>query len=251
MRIICTKDYDAMSRYAADRIEKEIMKKRGVVLGLATGTSPLGIYRNLAEDYSGNKISLKETYGFNLDEYKGLGREHKQSFYYYLKKNLLETTDFQKQHLHILNGNAENMDLECEEYEERIKQAGGIDIQILGLGGTGHIGFNEPDDFFPDICHTIRLEEKTIQANARFFDSPLEVPEYAITMGIGTIMRAKKIIMTVSGRGKADILYQALFGPVTPRVPASILQFHPDLTVICDEESCFVIKRKGKYVIGN
>lgn len=246
MDIICTKDYDAMSRYAADRIEEQITEKKGLVLGLATGTSPLGIYEYLAKDYAQNKISLKDVLGFNLDEYEGLKKTHEQSFFSYLKKNLIEITDFREEHLHVLNGDAEDISLECKNYEKKIEQAGGIDLQILGLGGTGHIGFNEPADFFPTISHSVELDEKTIQANARFFDSPEEVPKHAVTMGIGTIMKAKKLILVVSGKNKAEIIYQALFGQVTPMIPASILQFHQDVTVICDEDAGTVIREKGK-----
>lgn len=244
MRLIQTKDYDAMSAYAADMVKQQIKVKEDTILGLATGSSPIGIYEKLSEEYRNGNMSLAKVIGFNLDEYKSLSKKHKQSFYFFLIERLVKKTDFKTDNLNVLDGMSKDIELECKKFDNRIHDVGGIDLQILGIGRTGHIGFNEPADFFPDGSHCVKLEEETIQSNSRFFDSLDEVPRYALTMGIGTIMRAKKILMLVSGTSKAEILDQMIHGRVTPKIPASILQFHPNVTVIADEAACSVINRR-------
>lgn len=245
MRLVEVEDYREMSRLAADMVEREVICRENTVLGLATGSSPLGIYRCLAEDFQKGRISFRGVKGFNLDEYVGLERGDEQSFYAYLKKNLVDPTDFCETNLHVLDGMAENLVEACEKYEKELALAGGIDLQLLGIGGDGHIGFNEPCGYFPRVAHETRLDEKTVQDNARFFVSAEAVPKSAVTMGIGTIMRARKILLVVSGASKAGILCRAVTGRVEPCVPASILQFHMDCTVIGDREAMMELRGKG------
>ena len=245
MRLIQTKDYDTMSEYAANIIKQQIREKENTVLGLATGSSPAGIYKNLVKACEEGSLSMEKVMGFGLDEYMGIEKSCKQSFYSYLMKNLVEGTNFRKENLHVLDGMADDIQQSCNEYEDKINRAGGIDLQILGIGETGHVGFNEPDVFFSDIPHCVRLEEETRRANSRFFDSLMEVPEFALTMGIGTIMRARKILMVVSGFSKASVLEKMIYGRVTPQVPASILQFHRDVTVIADEAASSVLNGRS------
>lgn len=237
MKVITCKDYETMSQKAADDVAQDLREKPGLVLGLATGSSPLGIYRCLADLVRQESISCSRATGFQLDEYCGLTPDHPQSFHHYLKEHLLNVTDFREEHLHGLNGTATDWKSACISYEEQISAAGGIDLLILGLGQTGHIGFNEPDNVFPVHTHRVKLEKETIRSNARFFDSPEQVPRAALTMGIGTIMGARKIILLVNGRGKAGILKDVLTGSVKPQIPASILRFHQNVTVYADEEA--------------
>lgn len=247
MKLIITKNYEEMSSTAADLVIKQIRWKNASVIGLATGSSPLGMYRCLSREWKSGHISLSEIHGYNLDEYQGLSKSDPQSFYYYLKTNLVDVTDFKEQNLHVLDGMREDIDSVCADYEKDIRASGGLDLQLLGLGETGHIGFNEPDTSFPRYTHQVKLEEKTIMANARFFASPEQVPHAALTMGIGTIMSARKILLIVSGLPKAKMLYQVLLGEVRPSVPASILQFHPDVTIIADEDASHVVREKTGF----
>ena len=237
MEIFVDKDYAAMSRRAADIVAARVRENPTLVLGLATGSSPLGMYENLAAQYAAGSLSFRQVTGFGLDEYRGLTRRDRQSFYAYLKTNFADVTDLPIEHLYVIDGTAEDTAHACAEYENRVAAAGGVDVQILGIGTDGHIGFNEPAEDFPKFTHCVDLTESTIQANARFFDKPEDVPTQAYTMGIGTIMRAKRILLIASGKDKAAIVKEALFGPVRPQVPASILQLHPDVTVVLDEEA--------------
>ncbi len=211
-----------------------VVEKPNCVLGLATGSTPIGLYADLVSDCKEGKISFKDVSTYNLDEYRGLAGDHDQSYRYFMNVNLFDHVDIDKAATHVPDGACEDADAACAAYEEAIEAAGGVDIQLLGLGHNGHIGFNEPCDEFPKATHCVTLTESTIQANSRLFDSIDEVPREAYTMGIGTIMKAKKILVVANGEGKADIVRRAFFGPVTPEVPASILQFHPDVTVIVD-----------------
>lgn len=247
IKLIITKDYEEMSSMAADVVMEQVRQNNKSVIGLATGSSPLGMYQCLARAWKSGHISLTEIHGYNLDEYQGLAKSNPQSFYHYLKTNLVDTTDFQEQNLHVLDGMCEDTDSVCADYEKDIRDAGGLDLQLLGLGETGHIGFNEPDTSFPRYTHQVKLEEKTIMANARFFTSPDQVPHFALTMGVGTIMSSRKILLMVSGSPKAAILYQVLFGEVKPSVPASILQFHPDVTIIADEDASRIVRDKTGF----
>ena len=234
MKLLIEESYEDMSRRAADVIAEVVVEKPNCVLGLATGSTPIGLYADLVSDCKEGKISFKDVSTYNLDEYRGLAGDHDQSYRYFMNVNLFDHVDINKAATHVPDGACEDADAACAAYEEAIEAAGGVDIQLLGLGHNGHIGFNEPCDEFPKATHCVTLTESTIQANSRLFDSIDEVPREAYTMGIGTIMKAKKILVVANGEGKADIVRRAFFGPVTPEVPASILQFHPDVTVIVD-----------------
>ena len=235
MRIIKAKDYTDMSRKAANVLSAQVTLKPDCVLGLATGSSPLGTYRLLVERYQQGDLDFKEVTTFNLDEYRGLSRENDQSYYYFMKHNFFEHVNIDPARIHIPDGMNPDAEEECANYEELIQAAGGIDLQLLGLGPNGHIGFNEPGDNFEKETHCVDLQDATIEANKRFFTSAEEVPKQAYTMGIKAIMQARQILIIVSGKEKAGILKQALFGPIVPHVPSSILQMHPNVTVVADE----------------
>lgn len=235
MKLYRAKDYSDMSRKAANIISAQVIMKPNCVLGLATGSSPLGAYEQLVEWYKKGDLDFSEVKTANLDEYKGLSRNNEQSYYYFMHENLFRHVNIKGSNTHIPNGTESDADREAARYEDEVKSLGGVDLQLLGLGRNGHIGFNEPSDLFPKNTHIVDLQESTIEANKRFFDSVDEVPRQAYTMGIGTIMRAKKILLIASGEDKAQALRDALCGPIVPQVPASILQLHPDVIVVADE----------------
>ena len=235
MNIIRAKDYQDMSRKAANIISAQIIMKPDCVLGLATGSTPVGTYRQLIEWYEKGDLDFSRVSTVNLDEYRGLAHTDPQSYYYFMQENLFDHVNIDKTATHVPDGTNPDAADACAKHEQIIKSLGGIDLQLLGLGNNGHIGFNEPGAAFEKETHLVDLAESTIRANARFFTSIDEVPKQAYTMGIRTIMQAKKILVVVSGESKADIVSRAVFGPVTPEVPASILQMHPDVTVVCDE----------------
>lgn len=235
MKLYRAKDYYDMSRKAANIISAQIIMKPNCVLGLATGSTPVGAYKQLIEWYNKGDLDFSRVKTANLDEYKGLTRDNDQSYYNFMKQNLFMHVNIDVTNTHIPDGMEADTEKEAARYEEILKNLGGIDLQILGLGHNGHIGFNEPSDIFPKDTHIVDLQESTIEANKRFFESADQVPRQAYTMGIGTIIRAKKILLMVSGEDKAEILYNALCGPVTPKVPASILQLHPDVIIVADE----------------
>lgn len=235
MNIIRAKDYQDMSRKAANIISAQTIMKPDCVLGLATGSTPVGTYRQLIEWYEKGDLDFSRVSTVNLDEYRGLTHIDPQSYYYFMQENLFDHVNIDKAATHVPDGTNPDAADACAKHEQIIKSLGGIDLQLLGLGNNGHIGFNEPGAAFEKETHLVDLAESTIRANARFFTSIDEVPKQAYTMGIRTIMQAKKILVVVSGEGKADIVSRAFFGPVTPEVPASILQMHPDVTVVCDE----------------
>lgn len=237
MEFIVAKNYEEMSRKAADVIAELVASKPDCTLGLATGSTPEGLYAQLVEDYKAGKISFKDVTTFNLDEYRGLDHDHVQSYHYFMAKHLFNNVDIDMAATHVPDGSNPDAEAACAEYEAAIKAHGGVDIQLLGLGHNGHIGFNEPNSEFVKETNCVKLTQSTIEANSRLFDSIDEVPTEAYTMGIGTIMRAKKVLVVANGKGKAEIVKKAFFGPVTPEVPASVLQFHPDVTVIVDEEA--------------
>lgn len=237
MKIYKVKNYDEMSRKAANIIAAQIITKPDSVLGLATGSTPVGTYKYLVEKYNNGDLDFSEVKTANLDEYKGLTKDNEQSYYHFMYSNLFQHVNIDMNQTNIPNGMADDPEAECSRYEDVIRSLGGVDLQVLGLGHDGHIGFNEPSDIFEGRTHCVDLTEMTIEANKRFFSSIDEVPRQAFTMGIGTIMRSKKIIFAISGKDKAAILKEALYGPVTPKVPASILQFHPDVIVIADEDA--------------
>ena len=232
MKIIKTADYNEMSRKAANLIGAQVIMKPNCILGLATGSSPIGTYKELIKRCEEGDLDFSQVKSVNLDEYKGLPRDNDQSYYYFMNHNLFDHINIDKANTHVPNGMEPDAEKECANYEELIKSLGGVDLQLLGLGHNGHIGFNEPAEEFDKVTHCVDLQESTIEANKRFFESADDVPRQAYTMGIGTIMSAKKIVVVVSGEDKADIVKRAFSGPVTPSVPASILQMHPDVTVI-------------------
>lgn len=234
MQIIKTTDYKDMSRKAANLISAQIIMKPGCVLGLATGSTPIGTYQELITKYKNGDLDFSNVSSVNLDEYKGLPRDNDQSYYYFMHDNLFNHVNIDPAHTNVPDGMESDADAECARYETLIQSLGGVDLQLLGLGHNGHIGFNEPADAFDKETHCVDLQPSTIEANKRFFASVDDVPKQAYTMGIKTIMNAKKILVVVSGEEKADIVRDAFFGPVTPHVPASILQMHPDVTIIGD-----------------
>lgn len=235
MRIYCEKDYHAMSRRAAAVIAAQIVSKPDCVLGLATGSSPVGTYQELVKWYKQGDLSFKAVRSVNLDEYYGLAPDHDQSYRYFMQTNLFDHVDILPENTNVPDGLAKDPAAEGERYEKLVAGLGYADLQLLGMGRNGHIGFNEPGDHFPVITHLVDLAPSTIEANSRFFASADDVPRQALSMGIGTIMRARKILVVVSGADKAEAVYQAVRGPVTPKVPASILQLHPDVTLVADE----------------
>lgn len=232
MKIINTKDYGEMSRKAANIISAQIILHPHSVLGLATGSSPIGTYEQLVEWYNKGDIDFSGITTINLDEYYGLDGANKQSYRYFMNHYLFSRVNINMGKTHLPNGKAMDIDVECKRYDKLISSLGGIDLQLLGIGLNGHIGFNEPSGAFEQTTHCVELKQSTIQANLKFFQNIDEVPKRAITMGIKSIMQAKKIILIVNGTEKKEILHKALYGPVTPSVPASILQMHPDLTVV-------------------
>ena len=241
MRVYIGKNYEEMSRIAANVLSAQVTMKPDCVLGLATGSTPIGTYKVLIERCAAGDLDFSQVKSINLDEYVGLSGEHDQSYRYFMNTNLFDHINIDKANTNVPNGLAEDLDAECARYNEIINTLGPIDVQVLGMGHNGHIGFNEPDDHFPLETHKVDLAQSTIDANARFFASADEVPRQALTMGIKTIMQAKKVLVVANGRGKAEIVKKAFTGPVTPQVPASILQMHPDVIVVLDEEAASLL----------
>lgn len=235
MKIYKAKDYKDMSRKAANIISAQVIMKPNCVLGLATGSTPIGTYDQLVEWYNKGDLDFSEVTTVNLDECKGLPRTNDQSYYYFMHQHLFDRVNIDPERTNVPNGMEPDAEKECGRYEELIRSLGGVDLQLLGLGHNGHIGFNEPGEAFEKETHCVELTESTIEANKRFFASADDVPKQAYTMGIKTIMQAKKILIVVNGENKADIVERAFFGPVTPEVPASILQLHNDVTLVGDE----------------
>lgn len=237
MNYIVVDSYKELSRKAAQIIASVVTLKPDCVLGLATGSSPVGTYDRLTEMYENGELDFSRVTSVNLDEYVGLDGTNDQSYRYFMNKNLFERVNIDKSRTFVPNGLAADPAAEGLAYDEHIKSLGGIDIQLLGIGLDGHIGFNEPDSFFTKETHLVKLHESTIEANSRFFASRDEVPTTAITMGMGSIMQAKRVLLIANGAKKKEIMEKAFFGPITPEVPASILQMHPDVTVIyCEKE---------------
>ena len=235
MKVIITENYEEMSKKAAEIIIDVVKNNPNAILGLATGSSPIGMYDNMAKDHKENGTSYKNVKSVNLDEYVGLNGDHEQSYRYFMNNNLFKYINIDINNTYVPNGCATDVEAECKGYDALIEKLGGIDLQLLGIGYDGHIGFNEPDTYFEKATHKVTLDESTIEANSRFFASRDDVPTQAITMGMGGSMSAKKVLLIANGKGKRDIVEKAFFGPITPSVPASILQLHPDLTVIYSE----------------
>ena len=235
MRIYIEKDYDGMSRRAATVIAGEIIHNPACVLGLATGSTPEGAYKYLVDWYKQGMLSFKDVLSVNLDEYVGLAPTHDQSYRYFMQSNLFDHVDIVPEHTRVPDGLTKDPKAFCAEYDAYIRSLGYVDLQLLGIGRNGHIGFNEPGDCFVKETHVVDLAESTIDANARFFASAADVPRQALTMGIGCIMAARRVLVAASGADKADAVASMVKGPITPEVPASILQLHPDVVLVADE----------------
>ena len=234
MKVIITENYEEMSRVAADIIISLVKKNPEAVLGLATGSSPIGTYDNMVKDHKENGTSYKSVKTVNLDEYVTLAPDHDQSYAYFMRKNLFDRVDIDLANTNLPSGIAPDAQAECDRYNallDTMKQ----DIQLLGLGSNGHIGFNEPGTPFGSVTHLVDLTENTIKDNSRLFANIEDVPRQALSMGIKNIMQAKSILMVVSGANKADAVYGMVKGEVTPDLPASVLQLHPDVTIVCDK----------------
>ena len=249
IRIIFGKCEKCVAHNAADVVSEVIKNNPRATLGLATGSSPIGMYRELISRCKSGEISFAEVKSVNLDEYRGLGADHDQSYAYFMNENLFSHVDIKRENTHLPNGLAEDGDAECRRYDAVVESMGGVDIQVLGIGNNGHIGFNEPASHFTKGTNLVSLAESTIDANSRFFASRDLVPTEAFSMGIGQIMAAKRILLIAIGKGKADILEKALFGEVTPAVPASILQFASDVVVCADEAALSVIIEKHPQAV--
>jgi glucosamine-6-phosphate deaminase len=249
MRIIIGKDYEEMSKQAANIIAGQLFLNPRSVLGLATGSTPLLIYRMLVERHQKDGLDFSRVTSFNLDEYVGLEADNPHSYQYYMFTNFFDSVNMNRQNVHIPCGNTPDLKAECAAYDAAIAKAGGIDLQLLGIGNNGHIGFNEPDLSFEATTHVVQLDAQTIQANSRFFSNPEAVPRYAISMGVKTIMGSRIIMLLANGSAKADVVDKALYGEITPSVPASILQLHPNLIVVLDREAAQKISVKSKEVI--
>lgn len=237
MKLIRTKNYEELSRKAANIIAAQITLKPDCLLGLATGSSPIGTYDNLVSMYESGNLDFSRVRSVNLDEYMGLGGDNDQSYRYFMNKHLFERVNIDMTNTHVPDGTVLDSEKACAAYNALLAEMGTIDLQILGIGPNGHIGFNEPDDHFAAETHCVDLTDATIQANKRFFENEADVPRKAYTMGIGNIMSAKMIVLVANGKNKAKALAAALKGPVTPQCPASILQFHPNAIIIADEDA--------------
>ncbi len=242
MKLIRAKDYADVSRKAGSIIASVVTLKPDCVLGLATGSSPIGTYKELIQKYEAGELDFSRVKTVNLDEYVGLSKDHDQSYAYFMRHNLFDHVNIDQANCHIPSGLTEDPEAECAAYDRLIASLGGTDLQLLGMGPNGHIGFNEPDAVFFPNTHCVKLADSTIDANARFFATRDDVPKQAYTMGIWGIMQAKRVLMVVNGKNKAAAVKAALTGPVDPRVPASILQLHPDFTMVADEEALSLLE---------
>lgn len=243
MKLIVVNNYEELSKVAAKEFSKIIKEKENVVLGLATGGSPVGMYKELIRMYEQKELNFSKTTTVNLDEYIGLNPEHNQSYRYFMNNNLFNHINIDKSNTFVPNGLAEDLEAQCKEYDQKIVELGGIDIQLLGVGNNGHIAFNEPNNELSSGTHIISLTDNTIEANARFFDNIDDVPRKAITMGVGGIMKAKKIILIASGESKAEAIKGIFSGKITTANPATMLQMHRDVTVIVDEAAAKLINK--------
>lgn len=242
MQVILCNSYEEVSREAARIVESQILLKPDTVLGLATGSTPIGMYKILAEKYKDGELDFSRVKTFNLDEYYPISRENPKSYYYFMNENLFGSINVAKENINIPNGEAKDAEAECEEYEEKIKNAGGIDLQILGIGQNGHIGFNEPGENLEASTHITELTKSTIKANSRFFNSVDEVPTKALTMGMATILKSRKIILMACGEEKSDALADLLNDDIKTMNPATLLKLHKDVVIICDREAYSKVK---------
>lgn len=242
MRMIRVKDYQQMSSVAANIIFAQVILKPDSVLGLATGGTPVGTYKRLIQKYQEGALDLSEVCTVNLDEYVGLGANEENSYRYFMQENFFNGVNVDPANIYIPDGRAKDMVAECERYDNVLRRIGGIDLQLLGVGVNGHIGFNEPADAFTKRTHCVALAESTIYANQRFFAKKEDVPARAVTVGILDIVQAGKVLVIASGREKAKAVAEAFFGPMTPRMPASILQLHKDVTLVADDDALSLVK---------
>jgi len=249
MRVLIAKDYEEISKKAADIVKDLIQRKPDCVLGLATGSTPVGLYRELARLHREEGLDFSRVTTFNLDEYYGLSPEHPQSYRCFMNENLFNGININKKNTFVPEGSVKMEEVEdfCRKYEERIKQAGGIDLQVLGIGGDGHIAFNEPGSSLNSRTRLVALDEQTINDNARFFESSEDVPRFALSMGVGTILEAMEIIFLANGVKKAGVVAEAIEGPITSMVTASALQLHPRVTAILDEDASDSLRRVSFY----
>lgn len=245
MKILIKKTYEELNKEAAEIVKEAVQAKPNLVLGLATGGTPLGCYQELIQIHKAGKLDFSKVVIFNLDEYLGLSTDHPQSYNYFMYENLLDYININRENFHIPDGMTKNIEKFCQEYEEKIQKAGGIDLQLLGIGRDGHVGFNEPGTPLNSRTQLVRLAESTIKDNSRFFERKEDVPRFAITLGVQTIFEAKKILLLASGENKADAVAKFIEGPIIPQITASILQKHPDTIVVLDEAAA--LKLKGKY----
>ena len=249
MRVIVKSNYEEMSKEAAKIVADLVRKKPNCVLGLATGSTPVGLYQELVRMHKEEGLDFSQVTTFNLDEYYGLSPDHPQSYRYFMNENLFDGINIKKENTFVPDGTIplEKIEEYCKEYEEKIKNAGGIDIQVLGIGGDGHIAFNEPGSSLASRTRLVALDEQTIKDNSRFFKSEEEVPRFALSMGVGTILEAKEIIFLANGKKKAEVVAKAIEGPITSLITASALQLHPKVTAILDEEAASELKRINYY----
>ena len=243
MRVIITNSYDEMSKEAAKIVAGQIYLKPDSVLGLATGSTPLQMYKKLIAVHEMVGLDFSQVTSFNLDEYIGMSPNNPQSYHYFMKHNFFDFINIKPENIFIPDGMAEDIEAEGKHYDALIEEKGGIDLQILGIGRNAHIGFNEPDIKFEATTHKVKLDDETIEANSRFFENEADVPRYAISMGIKTIMLAKKVVLLASGSNKAEAVYNAVYGSISPSAPASILQLHRDVTVIVDKEAGALLQK--------
>ena len=237
MRLIICKNYDEVSEKAAEFVRSQVMLKANSVLGLATGSTPLGMYERLCLMKESGEVDFSGVTTFNLDEYYPIAPDNEQSYHYYMKKNFFDRAGVPEENIHIPSGSTLDAEEECRRYDEAIKKAGGIDLQILGIGRNGHIGFNEPNENLDSRTHVVTLTENTIAANARFFEREEDVPRRAITMGMGSIMKSKMILLLVSGKAKHNALSGLLTEKINTENPSTVLNMHENAVIICDEEA--------------
>ena len=242
MKVVVAKDYREICKLVSRIFAAQVTLKPDSVLGLATGSTPVGMYQELVQMYQEGRIDFSHVRTVNLDEYAGLSGDNDQSYRYFMNHNLFDHININKENTNVPNGTAADLQAECERYEQVVADMGGVDIQLLGIGNNGHIAFNEPCGEFPEKTHVVDLTQNTIEANARFFESMDDVPKKALTMGIGTIMKAKKIVLMANGPKKAQTIYDTVYGPITPEVPASVLRLHLDVTIFVDEQAGALLK---------
>ena len=237
MRVIVCENYDELSKEAAKIMASQVHLKPNCVLGLATGSTPVGAYKELINMYKNGEIDFKDVTTFNLDEYFPISRKNDQSYYYFMHENLFDHINVPEERIHVLNGEVSDPEKECADYEKAICDNGGIDLQLLGIGRNGHIAFNEPDENLVSDTHVTALTDDTIDANARFFNDIKDVPTKSLTMGMASIMKARKILILINGAGKHAALKKLLSGKITTSCPATMLNMHSDVVVICDKEA--------------